>query len=264
MRGKYFSGIIIILIITSLTACLNPQEKEKPIVNNPSNLSTRLTEEEQDILMREYKDLSEIENNKSKIIDFVDDNIEHLGIENASIIVLDLSEYLEAHNYPVYESYILLNRYKKHVSLETKSYINMYYTEASNPFTDGDKVTIDLQRLGARALVAEDHLKMFSNGITRDRIFTLYKEYIEGLINHIKNPYILINKSSLRLNDETLEAYETIISNGEASKTSSILSEYMELLGKNNNKINSKDIKDFINGLDTIISGEFNIKDLSR
>ncbi|HLS53603.1 MAG TPA: hypothetical protein VK031_06495 [Tissierellaceae bacterium] len=258
MGKKLFYGIIIFSIIFSLTACLNPIEPGEPIISEHTDKLEFLSETEENQLMEEYGRLLKTDRNKDEIIGFIEENIEKLTTKNASQMILSLGEYLEDNNYPVYESYILLNKYKKYVSLEAKSYINIFFSEASNPYKSGDKVRINLEELTNRAIIAEDHLDIFSTGNTRDKIYNLYKSYVRGLIDHEENPYIKLEENNYRLAKETIDTYGELIEKNKGYRTTNLLSDFIKILEENNYNIKSQEIKDFYQDLDLLLEEEFN------
>lgn len=257
-------GILIIIMILLLPAC-NPsrivgKQTEPPMTTTPksndSDIEDIVSEKQQESIMIEYYSLLNKPNNKNQIIDFIDKNIEILDRENANNMIINLEEYLSSNNYSFQESYILLNRYKRYVSLETKSYINILYTESSDSFIKEDNIIIDLEDILNRGLVAENHMKVFSNGETKEKVSKMYKEYIKASIIGVGNPYIYGEEGTSILKQEVFDIYNLIIEENQSTKTRNILFKYTKILQDNNRDMNSEEVNKFYDEIDSIIEEE--------
>ena len=243
-------GILCIILLFTLVACLEPMEEAHPFAEGHKKGVQKK-------IIKEYNELLE-EKNEEEILNFLDENIEKLDKTYASTMIVDLGQYLEEEGYPIYHTYILLNRYQKYVSLETKSYINLFFNEAIDPFKSVDQLEIDLEELINRAIACENHLIAFSKGESKDEIYELYVDYIKTSIYGLEDPYIFTKENTSILKDEVIEVYKRAIENHEDSKTSNILSQYIKVLGENDHNIDKENIKKFHEDLDSIINKEFN------
>lgn len=264
MKKKKAIGIYLfltIMIILGLTACHEPDPKRKPnklLVEDNQLVGEELgrKEDQEKRLLEEYDKLLEKERNKDQIKRFLDDNIAEINNEDSSQMIIKLEDYLERNNYSFQESYVLLNQYKPYVSLEIKSYLNILLIEASKPFKDEERINISLDRLVERIGVAEDHLIIFPQGETREKILAIYKEYVQGLIVGGENQDLLREEDSSLLKEEVMELYRAQLGERERKGISNILKEYLEILERSKNDLDSEEVKNFHKGLEARIISE--------
>ncbi len=254
-RKKLAYLLICILIISLLAACERSHKvpKDKDAVNK----KTPDPEVKEINVMEEYDKLLEIENNRGDIALFLNQYIGDQTKKDASQMIIELEEYLDRNNYNIYESYILLNRYKKYVSLEIRSYLNILFTEGTRTYTDEDKLNISLEEALERAKTAEDHLIIFPNGTTRPKVLELYKKYLSILIVEEDGENILTNKDTTILKEDVINLYRDEINEVETKGISNIFNDYLRLLEKNGLDTRSKEAISFQENLDTIIEEQF-------
>lgn len=250
--------LIFLLTISILSACSKEEKnKQKDIPNNEKNNSTIDKAPEEINVMEEYERLLQTENNRGEIALFLNEYIGSQSKKDASQMIIKLEEYLDKNNYNIYESYILLNRYKKYVSLEIRSYLNILFTEGTKEYRDDKSLNISLEEALERAKTAEDHLIIFPNGETKNNVLTLYKKYLKILIVGTEGDNILTNDKTSILKEEIINLYRGEIQEIETKGISNIFNDYLRLLEKNGLDTNSKEAKKFQENLETIIDEEF-------
>lgn len=252
--------ITSIFIIFILISCNNPKEKEEPIKipkEDTEEIVDTLSKEEQDEIMNEYYQLLTKKSNIEDIVDFIDENIEKVDKENAEIMVISLDDFLSSRRISMEEDYALLSKYKAYVSMEMKSYLNLLEKETSNSFTDGEKLNLKLEEILDRGLAAEKHLQNFPKGKKTDIIYDLYREYIKASIVGMGNQYIFAEEGSSTIKKEYLDTYKIFMENNKDTKTANILLQYIDLLEKNQNNMNSEEIIKFYDDLELVIREQF-------
>ncbi len=256
--------VLLVAMIFTLMACNSREEGDKSTLN-PSEMEdaaedklvSLLSEEEQDLVMNNYYKLL-TENKAAKdISDFIDDNIGGLSKGNTEVMIVSLENYLSITDSSVDEDYGLLHSYKDYVSDEMKSYLDLIEREASSIFTDGERLNIDISEIMDRAIGAEKHLDKFPKGKIYNKIYDLYGQYIKGAILGSGNPYIFAEDASTIIKEEYMEKYKTIIGENKNSKTSEILSRYVDLLGEENMDLNSNSVNQFYDDIDILIGDMF-------
>lgn len=264
-RVKNFILIIIaVIMMFSLMACKSTNEEDKVTIN-PSEikdkvkekLDTLLSQEEQDSVMSKYYKILSDNKTVDDIANFVDENIKGLDKDNIETMIVSLEDYLSNTDSTVDDDYSLLNQYKDYVSDEMKSYLNVVEREASNIFTDGERLNVDITEVMNRAIEAEKHLDKFPKGKIYNKIYDLYNGYIKGALLGAGNPYIFAEDGSTVIKEEYIDKYKTIIGNNKDSRTSEILSQYVELLEKENGNLNANGVNEFYDRLDIIIEDSF-------
>ncbi len=257
--------ILSIIILFTLVACNRSNEEgDKPTVN-PAEIKDQvkdkvnniLSKEDQDSVMSRYYGILAENMLVEDISSFIDDNIEGLSKENIELMIVGLEDYLSTKDSSMLDDYGLLNKYKGYVSDEMKSYLELLDQETNNIFTDGERLNIDIEEIMSRAIDAEKHLDKFPKGKIYNKIYDLYVEYIKGSILGTGNPYIFAEDGTTSIKQENLDKYKTIIENNKNSRTSEILSQYVDLLEKGNSDLNSIKVNEFYDKLDIIIEDAF-------
>ncbi|MDR7871132.1 MAG: hypothetical protein RIN55_09750 [Tissierellaceae bacterium] len=264
-RFKYFVLLVLsISIMFSLMACNNSNEQGKDTIN-PSEIKDKvkdkvdslLSKEDQDLVMNKYYKLLTENKTIDDISNFVDENIEGLDKENIETMIVSLGDYLSNTDSSVYEDYSLLNQYKDYVSDEMKSYLSLIERETSNLFTDGEELNVDISEVINRAIEAEKHLEKFPKGKIYNKIYDLYSGYIKGAILGAGNPYIFAEDGSTIIREEYIDKYKSITEDNKDSRTAEILSQYVNLLEKENRDLNSNQVNEFYDKLDILIEDSF-------
>ena len=264
-RFKNFVLIFLFIsVIFTLMACnskeegdksaINPAELEDPVKDEMNRL---LSEEEQDLVLNKYYKLFTENKVLDDILNFIDENIGGLSNENIETMIVGLEDYLSTTDSSVDEDYALLYKYKEYVSEEMKSYLEVIERETRDIFTDGERLNVDIAEIMDRAIEAEKHLEQFPKGKTYHKIYDLYGEYIKGCLLGAGNPYIFAEDGSTIIKGEYIHKYKTIIENNKDSKTAEILSQYVELLEKENGDLNGVQVNEFYDGLDILIEDSF-------
>ncbi|NLY44843.1 MAG: hypothetical protein GX053_02470 [Tissierella sp.] len=256
--------ILFISMIFTLLACNSSKEKDKSTLN-PSEIKEQtkdevvslLSKEEQDLVMNKYYKLLTENKVVGDISDFIDENIGGLDNENIEIMIVSLETYLSTTNSSVDEDYGLLHEYKDYVSDEMKSYLDVIEREASNIFTDGESLNVDIVEIMDRAIEAEKHLDEFPEGKIYNKIYDLYGQYIKGALLGAGNPYIFAEDGSTIIKEEYLEKYKAVIEKSKSSKTTKILSKYVGVLENENGDLNSHSVNEFYDNLDILIEDMF-------
>lgn len=267
MFKKFKNLVLMVLLISmifTLIGCKSNEEEDKVTIN-PSEIKDKvqdvvdslLPKEEQDSVMNRYYKLLTENMSVDDISNFVDKNIKGLDKENIETMIVSLEEYLSNKDSSVDQDYSLLYKYKDYVSDEMESYLNVVEREASGIFTDGEKLNVDITEIMNRAIEAEKHLDKFPKGKIFNKIYDLYSGYIKGALLGAGNPYIFAEDGSTIIKEEYVDKYKSIIESNKDSKTTEILSQYVELLEKENQDLNSIQVNEFYDKLDILIEDRF-------
>ncbi len=159
--------------------------------------------------------------------------------------------------YPVLD-YSFMKRYDDFVTEEMKNYIELKSIESENPFSNGFTIDIKPEQILDRALMAEKHLVKYNEGRTTKKVYEMYASYIEAAIMGTGNPFIYAEVEGSTIREEVLDAYKTFAENNKDSRTSKVFSQYVEVLNKNKNKLDAKEVKDFQEKIFELLRDNFN------
>jgi hypothetical protein len=86
----------------------------------------------------------------------------------------------------------------------------------------------------------------------------MYASYIEAAIMGTGNPLIYAETEGGTIRKEVLDAYKTFAENNKDSRTGKIVSQYVEILNKNKNKLDVKEVKEFQEKIFELLRENFN------
>lgn len=156
--------------------------------------------------------------------------------------------------------YSFIKRYEKYVSDEMKNYIDIRSYESDNPFSDCFIINVPVEEILKRALKTEEHLLKYNNekdARTLKKSYELYASYMEAAIIGSGNALIYSDGESSNIRKEVLDSYKDFVENNKDTRTATVLSKYLEVLNKNNNNLESKDIIDFHSKIFEVLRDNF-------
>lgn len=261
---KFVLIVLSISMIFTLIACKSNEKEDKFTINTSEikdkvkdKLDSLLSKEEQDSLMNRYYKLLTENKDVDDVASFVDKNIKGLDKENIETMIISLEDYLSKTDSSVDQDYTLLYKYKDYVSDEMGSYLNVIEREASNIFTDGERLNVDITEVMNRAIEAEKHLDKFPKGKIYNKIYDLYSGYIKGALLGAGNPYIFAEDGSTIIKEGYIDKYKSVIEVNKDSKTKEIISKYLDLLEREDGDLNSIQVNEFYDKLDILIEDSF-------
>lgn len=256
MKRKIFFYIIALIL---LIGCSKPEAQPAypgKVLDEPNvdeKLEEKLTAEEQDKIIKEFFNLLTKDKEEEIIINFVDDNISKLDMTNADTIVLEMEDYLLRKSSDLNHTYEIVSTYSDYTSKEIKSYLDILKLESQDIYTDGENLNIGVEELLNRALTAESHIKDYSTGKTKKRVYDLYEAYIYGAVLGSGNQYIYANEGSLIIKDEVLNLYKDFVEKNEGTFTAKILSSYLEKIDLDQGNLNGDNVVYFYENIIEII-----------
>lgn len=257
-------GIIISTIIVgtlTLGGCTSkpdiPVVKDQPIKIETQEV--KVSKEEQERILNANYDLLTTETDPKVIFSFIDENIGKLDEEGTDELIIGLEEFLKADLKSLLEEYNKANekpelfiyptidysnlkKYNDYLSNEMRSYIEINSIESEHPFTDGDMIQIPIAELLSRAQMAERHLIQYKEGRMTKKTYELYVSYIDAILVGTGNPLIYANEGKSTIREDVVKDYKDFIEANKDSRTAELLKEYIEILGKNNNDLNSENV----------------------
>lgn len=252
--------IMIILICFFLVGCSKEVAKPNPPEGVDANNEKEniVSQEEQNKIIKDFYNILIDNKDEESTIEFVDENIEKLEVQNADEMVMELEDYLFRRSTDFNFIFQTLVKYEPYVSSEIKSYYQILKPESTNIYTDGESVFIGVDELLDRALVAEKHIKNYPTGQTRKRAMDFYEGYIFAAILGSGNQYIYASEGSSIIRDDILKIYNQYIKDNKDTYTSKILAQYVDELNKDNKDLNGDNVLHFYDNIIEII--QLNIK----
>ncbi|WP_333638498.1 hypothetical protein [Tissierella praeacuta] len=199
-------------------------------------------------------------------IDVEKENAKNIKDENLRKLVEDTFEsgFLlykdEGDIYPGLD-YSFMKKYEDFVTEEMKNYIELKSIESAAPFSNGFAIDIKPEQILDRALNSEKHLVKYNEGRTTKKVYEMYASYIEAAIMGTGNPLVYAETEESSIRKEVLDVYKTFAENNKDSRTSKVISQYVETLNKNKNKLDAKEVKDFQEKIFELLRDNF--KDIS-
>lgn len=252
-RKILFYVIAVSLLIGCSKPEANPAYPGKVMDEPDVEVEETLTAEEQDKIVKEFYNLLVENKDEDTITKFIDANISKLDIENADTVILEMEDYLIRKSSDLTHTYEIISKYKDYTSNEIKSYMDLLKLESENIYTDGENLNIGLEELLNRALYAEKHLREYSTGKTKKKVYDLYEAYIYGAILGSGNQYIYANEGTLIIKDEVLNIYKDFVAENEGTYVAKILSNYLEEIDLDQGNLNGENVIYFYENIIEII-----------
>lgn len=251
---RYLALLTIIVLLGGCSKETAP--KEETISTDTAaqvDIEVTLSVEEQQEALKQYYNLLKINGNDEGIKSFLDKNLSKLDSENVDAIIISLEDYLLASDHSVDEIGAMLMKYYDNASSEVQYYLDIINREAQMPFTDGERINVELDELLDRMVQAEEYLRNFPEGSRKNKIYDYYKAYIIGSIAGAGNQYIYAEDGSSNIRPEVLNSYNKIIEAYKDFSSSKILTQYIKTLAMDNNDLNGDNTLDFYEDIEGII-----------
>lgn len=215
----------------------------------------KLEEQEQVKVLKEYYEYIQQRASDDKILSFLKENVQGLDEKRVDEMLIQLENHLSVKGYDTKGILEKVSPYLQYASDELKSYFRIWENEAVDQTTDGESTIKPVDEILKRALEAEDHIKRYPEGKTRDRIEELYRVYVKMGIEGLGNQYIYAEEGESRLSKEVQRIYEKIIEDFPGSWTAAVLESYLGELNKDSMNLDGPNAIYFFDNLDGIIEG---------
>lgn len=218
-------------------------------------LTDRLEEQEQVRVLKEYYEYIQQRASEDKILSFLKENIQGLDEKRVDEMLIQLENHLSVNGYDAKGILEKVSPYLQYASEELRSYFRLWDKEAADQTTDGESTIKPVDEILKRALDAENHIRSFPEGKTRDRIEELYRVYVRMGIEGLGNQYIYSEEGGSKLSQEVQRVYERVIEDDPGSWTAKLLDSYLAELNKDSMSLDGPNAEYFFDNLDGIIDG---------
>lgn len=218
-------------------------------------LVDKLEEQEQIKVLKEYYEYIQQRASEDKILSFLRENIQGLDENRVDEMLIQLENHLSVKGYDTKGILEKVSPFLQYASEELKNYFRLWDNEVRDQTTDGESSIKPVEEILKRALDAEDHIRRFPEGNTRDRIEELYRTYVRMGIEGLGNQYIYAEEGESKLSQEVQKVYERVIENDPGSWTSKVLEGYLGELNKDSMSLDGPNAEYFLDNLDGIIDG---------
>lgn len=253
---KRIKFILLLAILSLLVGCKAPRVEpitsvEEPKIIEKTEDDKILSLEEQEVIIKEYYEL--LKSGSDNIITFIDEGMSKLDKINVDNIIISLEDHLKLNNPSISEISSKLNKYYNYSTDEIKSYLDILSVEGQMMFTDGEDIKVSLDELLERARNAETHLKEYSGGLTYNKVYDLYENYIIGAILGSGNQFVYAKEGYSTIREDVLNKYKNYIENYKNSAISDILSQYLDELELDEMDMNGVNVLKFYDDIRDII-----------
>lgn len=215
----------------------------------------KLEEQEQAKVLKEYYEYIQQRASEDKILSFLKENVKGLDEKRVDEMLIQLENHLSVKGYDTKGILEKVSPFLQYASEELRSYFRLWDKEVNDQTTDGESTIKPVDEILKRALDAEDHIKRFSEGKTRDRIEELYRTYVRMGIEGLGNQYIYAEEGESKLSKEVQRVYESVIVDHPGSWTAKVLDNYLAELNKDSMSLDGLNAEYFFDNLDGIIQG---------
>lgn len=147
-------------------------------------------------------------------------------------------EHAEGMAFPVID-YSGLKAFNEYATPEIRDYINLLAVESDQAFAKDAALIIGWDEVVIRTVALEEFLTAYDQSEKAQDISILYKRYIYITLSGLDNTPLFDHDTKM-MKDEAKEAYEEAIKDNTESEYLTMLSEYMELLQKNEYKLSDE------------------------
>lgn len=179
---------------------------------------------------------------------FVEDNIGRQGSKEADQMIAGLIDFVGDENAV---DYARLSVFEDLVSPEMAGFLKMMITEQKEPALSQQGIEVSLGELLERVITAEDQIERFPDGLTYKYACKKYTGLLCAAVTGgydrqrgIPNAYA--EKEILKAS--AIEEYAAFAENYECTESAGVVRDYLDLLGKNENRITA-DTEEFYGGL---------------
>ena len=253
-------AILVLAAVIFLAGCSKVPQEIKDTVDTDKLKDAvteividKLEEQEQIKVLKDYYEYIQQRASEDKILNFLKENIQGLDEKRVDEMLIELENHLLVKGYDTRGVLEKISPYLQYASDELKSYFRLWENEIDDQTTDGEASIKPAGEILKRALEAENHIKKFPEGETRDKIEELYTTYIKLGIQGLGNQYIYAEDGSSRLSETIFEIYNGVVAENPDSWTAKILKIYLEELDKDSMDMNGPNVNYFYNNIDDII-----------
>lgn len=213
----------------------------------------KLEEQEQIRVLKEYYEFVQQRASEDKILSFLKENVQGLDENRVDEMLIQLENFLSVKGYDTKGILEKVSPNLQYASEELRSYFGLWDKEVNDQSTDGESTIKPADKILERALEAEDHIRRFPEGKTRDRIEELYRTYVRMGIEGLGNQYIYAEEGESKLSQEVQRVYEKVIEGHPGSWTAKVLESYLSGLSKDSMSLDGPNAEYFFDNLDGII-----------
>lgn len=131
--------------------------------------------------------------------------------------------------------YDALKQYSSYFTGDLKAYMELQWDEYNKPISRDGRLSITRQELGERIVKVEKYLTTYHNGIKKTDVRNLYQTYLQEYLSNYR--YDAIDEKTMKLLPEVKKSYEQFIKAHSDTKTTSIITEYVQIVNKNKDVI---------------------------
>lgn len=251
---KYIFIIIALLLLGGCAKEVIEPVEEVVETNQPQPIIEEiLTREEQTAVLKDYYGMLSSKSNNEEILKLIDENASRLDEDIMDEIIVSLEDHLILINPSIKVLSETLIKYKDYSSDEVKSYLDILSREGQMIFTDGESMVVPLDELIKRGTNAENHLRLYPQGKTTNKVKSYYSAYIYAAIQGVGNQYIYAEEGSSKISDNVLYQYRQIIEKNPDFNISKIFQEYLDTLALDEYDLNGENVIKFYEDLEGII-----------
>lgn len=251
---KYIFIIIALLLLGGCAKEVIEPVEEVVETNQPQPIIEEiLTREEQTAVLKDYYGMLSSKSNNEEILKLIDENASRLDEDIMDEIIVSLEDHLILINPSIKVLSETLIKYKDYSSNEVKSYLDILSREGQMIFTDGESMVVPLDELIKRGTNAENHLRLYSQGKTTNKVKSYYSAYIYAAIQGVGNQYIYAEEGSSKISDNILNQYRQVIEKNPDFNISKIFQEYLDSLALDEYDLNGENVIRFYEDLEGII-----------
>lgn len=251
---KYIFIIIALLLLGGCAKEVIEPVEEVVETNQPQPIIEEiLTREEQTAVLKDYYGMLSSKSNNEEILKLIDENASRLDEDIMDEIIVSLEDHLILINPSIKVLSETLIKYKDYSSDEVKSYLDILSREGQMIFTDGESMVVPLDELIKRGTNAENHLRLYPQGKTTNKVKSYYSAYIYASIQGVGNQYIYAEEGSSKISDNVLYQYRQIIEKNPDFNISKIFQEYLDTLALDEYDLNGENVIKFYEDLEGII-----------
>jgi hypothetical protein len=262
VKSKFVLIISLLVAVFSITACdLNKTSdvtdqttEQQPVIGDEAS-SEQTTENTTIGYLENYQTVLQKATSSEDLYLFYEQNIESGQPEEIDQVVNDIIGYEEDINKVDFARIAAKSTY---LSEEMQGYIGFMETEQKTPSYNAEGFHTTLGDLLEKCYQLEMHMKSYKDGITFNRAYEKYSEYMTAAIsggydenNQVENKFLADDKS--HISDDAINQYAAFVEKHPDSQTAIIVSEYLKLVMDTNKEFHSG-LVDYYHNLETVYS----------
>lgn len=264
MKSKYFIMVLLVATVFSITGCdlsktndTTEQTTEvQPVIGDEGStdqVTEQTTEDTTLSYLENYQSVLQKATSSEELYKFYEQNIESGQPEEIDQVVNDIIGYEKDINKVDFARIAAKSSY---LSEEMQSYIGFMATEQENPSYNSEGFHARLGDLLEKCYQLEMHMKSYPEGITFNRAYEKYSEYMTAAItggynetNKVESIFLAEDKQ--HISDDAVNQYAAFVEKHPDSQTAVIISEYLKLVMDTNKEFHSG-LVDYYNNLETV------------